>query len=67
MEVVMKNQFVQTTLIFIALVLIYAVLIVVGRGIQDAFAQHILTGTGSAILAAGLTFFLLRMVQLRDK
>jgi hypothetical protein len=67
MEVVMKNQFVQATLIFVALMLIYAVLMVAGRGIQDAFAQNILTGTGSAVLASGLTFFLLRMVQLRDK
>lgn len=61
----MKNQFVQATLIFIALVLIYAVLMVSGRGIQDAFAQNILIATGSAVLASGLTFFLLRMVQLR--
>jgi hypothetical protein len=60
----MKNQTVQTIVIFVALAIVYAVLASIGKGMADSFSQNLLTVTAAAILGAGLTFFLLRMTQM---
>lgn len=62
----MKHRIAQTTLVLIALGIVYAVLAVIAQGMQDVFAQILLVSTGSAIFASGLTFFLLRMFQQKD-
>ncbi|UCH58554.1 MAG: hypothetical protein JSV61_10070 [Anaerolineales bacterium] len=59
----MKTEITATTIIFIAMALIYAILALVASGMQAGFAQTLLVDTGSAIFGAGLIFFLLRMFQ----
>lgn len=59
----MKSEITSTTIIFIALALVYAILAIIASGMPSGFAQELLTDTGSAIFAAGLAFFLLRMFQ----
>jgi hypothetical protein len=62
----MKSRIAESTLVLIALGIVYAALTVVAQGMQDVFAQILLVGTGSAIFASGLTFFLLRIFQQKD-
>ncbi len=61
----MKNQTIQTIVIFVALAIIYAVLAIVSKGVADSLSQNLLIVTGAAILGSGLTFFLLRMTQMQ--
>jgi protein-S-isoprenylcysteine O-methyltransferase Ste14 len=61
----MKNEVQQATILFVAMVVIYAVLVIIAASIGDAFAKSLLVSTGSAILGGGLAFFLIRMFQLK--
>jgi len=61
----MKSDVGQATVVFVAMAVIYAVLVIVAASIGDAFAKSLLISTGSAILGGGLAFFLIRMFQLK--
>jgi hypothetical protein len=61
----MKNEVRQATLVFIAMAVIYAILVIAAASITDAFGKSLLISTGSAILGGGLAFFLIRMFQLK--
>ena len=50
----------QAVAIFIALALIFAVLIVTALAIADPFGQTLLISVGSAVFGAGLVFFLIQ-------
>lgn len=47
--------------IFIALAVVYAVLLFVANGLDSAFAQTVMVSLGSAIFGAGLVYFLIRL------
>jgi hypothetical protein len=65
MENNMNKDVSQAVAIFIAMGLIYAVLAFIASGVEDTFGRSLMISTGSAILGAGLTFFLLRMFQVK--
>ncbi len=50
----------QAVVIFIALALVFAVLMVAAQTIADPFGQTLMVSVGSAIFGAGLTFFLIQ-------
>jgi hypothetical protein len=45
--------------------IIYAVLAFIASGVEDMFGRSLMISTGSAILGAGLPFFLLRRFQVK--
>jgi hypothetical protein len=59
-----KRAFTQTLLIFIGLVMAGASLFASSQVVPDAYGQNLMVAIGSAILGAGLTFFLLRVTAL---
>jgi hypothetical protein len=63
----MKNQITQTILIFAATTVIYAALLAATNSLTGSISQTALIATGCAILASGLTFFLIRMFQIVEK
>lgn len=62
----MHRPILSAAIIFVALALAFAVLIAVAARIDGAFDQTVLLSAGSALLGAGLTFFLLRAFQIAD-
>ncbi len=56
----MQRSFVQSVVLFIALALAAAVLLVAAGAVGDSFARAALLAVGAALLGAGLTVFLLR-------
>ena len=53
----------QAVVIFIALALVFAVLMVAAQTIADPFGQTLLVSVGSATFGAGLTFFLIQVFR----
>ena len=56
----MQRSLVQSVVLFVALALAAAVLLVAAATVGDSFARAALLAVGAALLGAGLTVFLLR-------
>jgi len=67
MEPNRKSQIGRNVTVFVALAVVYAVLIIAAGNLADSFAQTVLVGTGCAVFGAGLVFFLVRMFQLNQE
>ena len=62
------KQFVtRTTTLFAGLALEGIIVAVSGQIIPDTFAQTLMIAIGSTIFGSGLTFFLIRMSNLKNK
>lgn len=57
----------SAVVIFAGMALAFAVLIIAARSLADPFDQSVLTTTGSVLLGSGLTFFLVRVFQLKAR
>ncbi len=57
----MRNPVSAAIAIFLALAIVYAVLIVAAYNVAQPFAQSVLVSIASAIFGSGLTFFLIRV------
>ncbi len=58
-----QNQLSRTIIIFVALAIASAILMLAARPLADAFSQEIVLSFATAIFASGLTFFLVRMTN----
>lgn len=56
-----RNSLVVSISLFVALAVIFAVLVIVARNQSDPFAQNVMINSGSAILGSGLVYFLIRV------
>jgi hypothetical protein len=63
----MKNQITRTIIIFIATAVVFTALLITAGSLTTSISQTVLISTGSAILASGLTFFMIRMFQIVEK
>jgi hypothetical protein len=63
----MEPKILKTVVVFVAMAVVYVVLVIIGSKQVEPFNQLILVGTGCAIFGGGLAFFLLRMFQLEVK
>lgn len=56
----MRGSIVQSVLVFVALSLAAAALLIVGGVLGEVFARTVLVAFAAALFSAGLVFFLLR-------
>jgi hypothetical protein len=63
----MEPKILKTVVVFVAMSVIFAVLLTIGSKQVDAYNQLILVGTACTIFGVGLAFFLLRMFQIAEK
>jgi hypothetical protein len=64
-----RTQVIRTVLVFVALAIVDAVLLIVAHSTAIYYHElrrDVLVATGSAVFGAGLTFFLIRMFQLTE-
>ena len=65
MEAGSRNLITNSIVIFLGLVIVFAVLVLASTRVSNPFAQQVMLSTGSAILGSGLTFFLIQMFAVR--
>jgi hypothetical protein len=62
-----RKTIVTSTVIFLALAIVYVALILAADSVADAFAKSVVISTASSIFGAGLAFFLIRITQSANK
>jgi hypothetical protein len=65
----MKRTITYTSVIFVSLVIVFAILAVIAKYVfaGDVFAQALLLAVGATVFGSGFTFFLIEMFSLPEK